>query len=388
MHESVHTLRMARPRKPSITLPPHVHRVVSRGKEYFTYQYARGTERAGPRVKLPHPADEGFLAAVRKAAGPLAHRPAAGSFEALIESYRESPEWKALSDATVRDYGRYLDVIKTLWGDLRVAELRASDILALRDKRAETPAAANYLIRVLSAAISWSVPRGYRTDNPCEHVRKLKIGDGWAPWPWEMIELVEKHAPAWMWQATALALYTGQRQGDCLAMSRAKIKNGLIEVKQEKTGRELVIPAHQKLLAVLDSMNRDSVQILTSTRGTPWTQDGFRASWAGEFEAPQQTRGVLPRQHPLWPIKRAGLVFHGLRKSAVVTLLEAGCTDAEVASITGQSRQMVDHYSRQVNQRKLAASAILKWENASGTEFVQRRDSNCTTAPEAKKTAG
>lgn len=87
MHESVHSLAMARPRKPSITLPPHVHRVVSRGKEYFTYQYARGTKRAGPRVKLPHPADEGFLAAVRKAAGPLAQRPAAGSFEALIEAY-------------------------------------------------------------------------------------------------------------------------------------------------------------------------------------------------------------------------------------------------------------------------------------------------------------
>lgn len=65
---------------------------------------------------------------------------------------------------------------------------------------------------------------------------------------------------------------------------------------------------------------------------------------------------------PLRPIPEAGLVFHGLRKSSVVTLLEAGCTDAEVASITGQSRQMVEHYARQVNQRKLAASAILEWE--------------------------
>lgn len=47
-----------------------------------------------------------------------------------------------------------------------------------------------------------------------------------------------------------------------------------------------------------------------------------------------------------------------------VMLLEAGCTDAEVASITGQSRQMVEYYSRQVNQRKLAAAAILKWERS------------------------
>jgi hypothetical protein len=46
----------------------------------------------------------------------------------------------------------------------------------------------------------------------------------------------------------------------------------------------------------------------------------------------------------------------------VVTLLEAGCTDAEVAAITEQSRPMIEHYAKQVNQKKLAASAILKWE--------------------------
>ena len=61
-----------------------------------------------------------------------------------------------------------------------------------------------------------------------------------------------------------------------------------------------------------------------------------------------------------------GLVFHGLRKSAVVFLLEAGCTVAEVAAITGQSMQMVEHYARMVSQEKLAAAAVLKWE-ASGT---------------------
>jgi hypothetical protein len=47
-----------------------------------------------------------------------------------------------------------------------------------------------------------------------------------------------------------------------------------------------------------------------------------------------------------------------------VFLLEAGCTDAEVSAITGQSREMVEHYAKQVNQRRLAAAAILKWEAA------------------------
>jgi hypothetical protein len=62
------------------------------------------------------------------------------------------------------------------------------------------------------------------------------------------------------------------------------------------------------------------------------------------------------------PLREQKCVFHGLRKSAVVMLLEAGCTDAEVSAITGQSREMVEHYALAVNQKKLAASAILKWE--------------------------
>lgn len=62
-------------------------------------------------------------------------------------------------------------------------------------------------------------------------------------------------------------------------------------------------------------------------------------------------------------IREKGLVFHGLRKSAVVFLLEDGSTTAEVQAITGQSQQMVEHYARQVNQRKLATAAVLKWEH-------------------------
>lgn len=65
--------------------------------------------------------------------------------------------------------------------------------------------------------------------------------------------------------------------------------------------------------------------------------------------------------------RERNLVFHGLRKSAVAMLLEAGCTDAEVAAIIGQSRGMIAHYSIQVNQRKLALAAILKWEAANGS---------------------
>ena len=73
-------------------------------------------------------------------------------------------------------------------------------------------------------------------------------------------------------------------------------------------------------------------------------------------------------------LRERRLVFHGLRK-----VLEARCTDAETAAITGQSRDMVEHYAKQVNQKRLQLLRIVKWEaadaartqNAEEGEFVQ-----------------
>ena len=95
------------------------------------------------------------------------------------------------------------------------------------------------------------------------------------------------------------------------------------------------------------------MQILTNSRGAAWTLDGFKTSWGDELDR-KEFATLRERQR----------VFHGLRKSAVCFLLEAGCSDAEVSAITGQSRRMVEHYAKQVNQKKLAAAAVLKWEAA------------------------
>ena len=52
-------------------------------------------------------------------------------------------------------------------------------------------------------------------------------------------------------------------------------------------------------------------------------------------------------------------------------LLEAGCTTAEVQAITGQSVEMVEHYAKDVDKRKLAKSGMKKLENASATEIAK-----------------
>ena len=279
--------------------------------------------------------------------------PKRGTFSALILAYKESPDWGQLSLKSRSERTRNLNVIQGAWGDLAVSGLEARHVLELRDRHAATPAAANKIVRSLSSMLSWSILRGWRAHNPCTRVKKLKIGEGYSPWNWEEIDLFHNCARTDLWWAAALALYTGQRLGDVISMLWSDFQGGLIGVTQNKTGKKLWIPMHGQLKAVLADIPRRSVNILTSSRSSPWTADGFKSSWADEMK-----RDVMR------PLRDNNRVFHGLRKSAVVFLLEAGCTDAEVSAITGQSRQMVEHYAKQVNQKKLAAAAVLKWENA------------------------
>lgn len=62
---------------------------------------------------------------------------------------------------------------------------------------------------------------------------------------------------------------------------------------------------------------------------------------------------------------------HGLRKNAVNTLLEVGCSVAETAAISGQTLQMVEHYAKQRNQSVLASAAVLKWEQGGGENEIR-----------------
>lgn len=364
-------LKVARPRKPTIELPPHVNVVRVKGRPYYYFHPGRGTKYSKRPVRLPDdPRSPEFWAVYRQAMNEPELRDSDNAVNALIAAYKAAPEWRQLADTTRANWGLYLERINDVWGRLEVRGIEPRHVLALRDNYAATPAAANNLLRCLSSMLSWSVPRGWRVDNPCLLVPKLRAGEGYEPWPWELILLARQYLRPDLWQAAALALYSGQRMGDVLAMRWDQVSGNIIAVAQEKTRKRLAIPLHEDLRKVLVETPKSAVTILTSTSGTPWTKDGFKTSWQKAIAAPRNGSGDPA---PLWPlraIREGGFVFHGLRKSAVVFLLEAGCSDAEVAAITGQSRKMVEHYGRQVSQRKLAASAILKWERA-GNESLQ-----------------
>jgi integrase len=146
-----------------------------------------------------------------------------------------------------------------------------------------------------------------------------------------------------------LALWTGQRQGDLLRLPWSAYDGTRIRLRQSKTGTPISFKVGAPLKAMLDATPKRSPLILTSTEGKPWTSDGFRASWGKACKR----AGV------------SGVTFHDLRGTAVTRLALVGCTEAQIAAITGHSLRDVcsildAHYLHR--DPSLADDAITKLE--------------------------
>ena len=167
---------------------------------------------------------------------------------------------------TQRNYGVALRRILLAWGDLPVRALEPRHVLELRDQMQDVPSAANTLLTALSSMLGWSIPRGWRADNPCDHVEAFRSSRPWAAWSLEAIETWRDLAVSQLRLAMMLALYTGQRRSDLLRMTWADVDKGVIQVVQDggdvgqqKTGKKVWVPIHRDLRAELDRVKRRSV---------------------------------------------------------------------------------------------------------------------------------
>lgn len=338
-------------KKPTLELPPHVQRIVSGGREYFYFQKGRSTKSPGARQKLPgNPHSVEFWTAYRCFLG--SELPTGKAFDDLIAAYKLSPEFTSRSDATQRDYARYLNIISSAWGNLLIASLRPKHVIQLRDAWAETPVAANHLLSVLKTLINWGIPREFSETNPCVYVPKLETdAQGARPWPAWAYTLIEEHAREDIRRAVLLARYTGQRQADVLRMGSEDVEDDGLNVRQQKTGKQLWVPLHRDLMAAMAGW--DSHPYVQTPRGGAYTPERFRAAW---------TR--LMNDTPAGRIRAEGFTFHGLRASSVEKLREAGCPDREIEAITGMSTAMITRYSRFADQKSLAKSAVRRLERS------------------------
>lgn len=118
-----------------------------------------------------------------------------------------------------------------------------------------------------------------------------------------------------------------------------------INVTQNKTGMELYTPFTRRLSDFLAS----------TPKKAPWITPQAHGQQTHYNPAEQRFRRIRKA------IGSDSYVMHGWRYTAAHHLALAGCTDAEIAAITGhRSFEMVAKYSRKHAQKGLALSAQKK----------------------------
>lgn len=286
-----------------------------------------------------------------------------GVFFNLISGYRGSSDFTGCAPKTQKDYGRYLKMIEDEFGDMPIRaleDIRArGDFKEWRDGFAATPRKADMAWTVLARVLSWAKDAGRISVNVCERGGRLYDGDRSENiWTEEMVTRALAGLPDHLRQAFMLALWTGQRQGDLLRLPWSSYDGKVIRLKQSKTGARVAVPAGKPLRDMLDGMPRIGPLILTSTQGRPWTSDGFRSSWGRAFDELKIEEDVT---------------FHDLRGTAITRLYEAGCTEAEIASITGHDIGYVSSVIGRYVARneRLAAAGIRKLERADRKRNLQ-----------------
>ena len=327
--------------------------------------------KGGPRLQGT-PGSPEFIATYNQAVEQLKQR-GPDVLVSVLDAYESSADFRQLADRTRADYKKHLRAIAGEFGDFPLAALpdrrSRGRFLEWRDQVARaSPRSADYRFAVFARALSWAHGRGLVLCNPLERPGRLYRADrNDSVWTAADEKAFLEHAPEHLHLALHLALWTGQRQGDLLTITWHAYDGQYLKLKQRKTGRRIVIPVAAPLRAILDeskSHRPDAVTILATEGGRTWTSSGFRSSW----------RKACAKA------KIADLTFHDLRGTAVTRLARAGCTVAEIATITGHSLADVNgildgHYlSRDLT---LAESAIRKLET--GTN----RPTECPTAQEA-----
>jgi hypothetical protein len=383
---------MGRRRIASVPLPEGVHKVISKGRAYYYWSPNRGTGREGERIRLPS-ADENPIAFAReierlqKAAEPV---PANGTVAHLTRKYRESEDFKTLSESTRTSYALHLDRIDAAWGPLSF-ELSDGVVLALRDHLAGTPGMANQLLSVGRTVWKWGASIGVKS-NQFLLVKDLPIPDrGHIPWPAWAVEEVCKNASPDLVRMVRLGMMTCQRESDLIRMGPAHRERQGIWCRPKKTRKKRkafcipLAPADAKTLdrwatsAITFTNSRWLAPIarhnpdlyLYSPRAVAYTETSLRARWHRWLETDNGkalcvrwrawvAEMVKKYEWEVEPDEALYPTIHGLRGTGILLRRAAGHDIDQIANDIGMSRQMVERYMRFRDQMEIAMAGQAK----------------------------
>ena len=176
-----------------------------------------------------------------------------------------------------------LSLLRQAFGHMHPERIKPKHIYAYMDAR-KAPIAANREKALLSHVFSYAVRWGVASDNPCrlvkrnpEKARKRYVTD-------EEFEAIYDVAKPIVQVIMDMALITGLRMGDVLALQLQNITDAGLEVRTAKTGKSLVFEWTPELRAVVNQAialrgDAASMFLICSRRGHRYTTHGFTSIW-------------------------------------------------------------------------------------------------------------
>jgi integrase len=339
---------MGRPRKNNF-LPHFVSEFKDRhGRKRLRFR------RTGWRTEYVHagPGTPEFTQAYRSwevngRAQPGEDRIRPGSFNDLIVRFYNSHKWRNdIRESTREQYHGQLERFRAKVGNLLVAEVEARHFQMIFESMGGTPTAANNLRKRMKQLMNFSIREGFRANNPVLATEPLKTPKGGFPdWSEAEIKRFEARHPVGTRARLAfdLALFTGQRKADVCTMGPSDILRGKLKIKQQKTGKELLLPILPELAASLAHTDASGAAFILNNWRKPYTVDSF-GIW---FKRRCLEAGINDRS------------MHGLRKAAARRMAESGHSNQLIKSITGHTSDTeVARYTAAASQERMADTAM------------------------------
>lgn len=284
--------------------------------------------------------------------GTLPKAQSTGTMGWLVDEYLKSAAFKGLATATQGARHNILKVmLKTAAGE-RISAITQPVIIAARDRRAETPAAANTFLKAMSHLFEYAIEYKHAPKNPTIGVKRLALKNKGGHHTWTDVE-INRFLDRYPLGTTAhlcmtVMLYTGARVSDASRMGRQHISNGWLSFRAKKNDFFVEMPVAPELQQAIDACRPSG--------------KGHLHFIINEWDKPFSEKGLGQRMRK-WcdAIGLNHCSSHGLRKAGATFAADNGATENELMATFGwTSSKQAQLYTKKANRKRLATSGAAK----------------------------
>lgn len=323
-------------RQPTVNrnLPPRM-RARRRGETVYYFYDAGGK----PRHEIPLGTD--YILAVQEWAKLHQAQPIERmTVSWAIGKYLASQEFQAVGLGTQADYRFAFDKLADKFGTAPLDEVRPSHIQLYIDRRSKSSKHRALRERaIFSMLYNWCIAREFAKTNPAGAIKTKRLPGRKHVYIYdEMFDAVYEKGTEDLRDAMDLAYYIGQRPADLLSMTVIKLRNGVLEYRQGKTGtpqRIEVVEGLAELLKRIEARKARykvvSTALLVNERGQRMTKAMLRS----RFEAARDKAGISGKDFQ----------FRDLRRKSGSDLRDQAGLEAAQNLLGHTSVVMTEHYT-------------------------------------------